>query len=225
MFESIIRLFFPDVCLACTQMLTDNEIYICTSCRHNLPVTNQEFGKNNGTYKALYGRVKIESAISLLLFEKKGITQKLLHNLKYRGYEQVGEFLGKWLGETIKETSLKKDVDIVIPVPIHKKKLRKRKYNQVDKCSQEIACALEAEYYKDVLIKARNITSQVDKSRFKRWFSNQEVFQLKNASKIENKHILLVDDIITTGATMEACISVLHQAKNVKISIATMAIA
>ena len=224
-FESIIRLFFPDVCCACMMMLSDNEKHLCTSCRHKLPVTNEPFGKNNSTYKMLYGRVKIEAAISLLRFEKKGITQKLLHNLKYRGYEQIGVFLGKWLGATLKETAKNHTIDLVVPVPVHRKKLRKRGYNQVDKCAREIAKALEIEYNDRILIKESNSSSQVNKNRFKRWLTNQEVFKRNPKTNIEGKHILLVDDIITTGATMEACILVLSQAKNVKISIATMAIA
>ena len=131
MFNNLINLFFPKVCLACTNALVDNEEYICTDCRHDLPVTNFHFDKSNEVEKVLYGRVKIENGTSLLRFQKKGIVQHLIHNLKYKGHQEVGEFLGAWLGEELKTIDAYKDIDVVIPVPLHKKKLRKRGFNQV----------------------------------------------------------------------------------------------
>ena len=114
---------------------------------------------------------------------------------------------------------------MVIPVPMHKKKLKKRGYNQVAKFGEQIAEALNAAYADDVLIKISNTTSQTNKGRLARWNNKNENFAVKNIMKVENKHVLLVDDIITTGATLEMCCSALNQAKAIKISIATMAIA
>jgi len=225
MLASVLDLFFPKVCFACQSQLTDFENYVCTSCRHNLPVTNFHFENDDYVLKTFYGRAKIEQATALLRFEKKSITQQLIHNLKYKGYQEIGVFLGKWLGEELKELDAYKSIDIVIPVPLHKKKLRKRGYNQVTKFGQEIALQLDVDYYDDVLIKITNTASQVNKSRFSRWINNEELFAIQNKEKIQGKHILLVDDVITTGATMEACISVLNKAENVKISLASMAIA
>lgn len=224
MFKTVVDLFFPKVCYACNMHLQDLEIYVCTSCRHNLPVTNYHFNANNTVEKIFFGRAKVEQATALLRFEKKGIVQQLIHNLKYRGYEEIGLFLGEWLGNELKDLTTYKGVDIVIPVPLHKKKLKKRGYNQVTKFGQEIAKALQVDYDDKSLIKITNTKSQVTKKRFARWQADHELFALENASLIENKHILLVDDIITTGATLESCIQVLNKAKNVKISIATMAI-
>ncbi|MBU2940837.1 ComF family protein [Lacinutrix sp. C3R15] len=224
MFQSIIDLFFPKVCYACYVHLQDYEQYVCTSCRHSLPVTNYHFNANNAVEKVFYGREKVEQATALLRFEKKSIVQQLIHNLKYRGYEEIGVFLGQWLGNELKEIAAYNEIDIVIPVPLHKKKLKKRGYNQVAKFGQEIAKALQADYNDASLIKITNTTSQVTKKRFARWQTNYELFALQNASLIENKHVLIVDDIITTGATLESCIQILNKAKNVKISIATMAI-
>ncbi|MFD2543185.1 ComF family protein [Lacinutrix gracilariae] len=224
MFRSIIDLFFPKVCYACYVHLQDSECYVCTSCRHNLPVTNYHLNANQAVAKVFYGRAKVEQATALLRFEKKSIVQQLIHNLKYRGYEEIGVFLGQWLGNELKELPTYQEIDIVVPVPLHKKKYKKRGYNQVAKFGQEIAKALQADYNDSSLIKITNTTSQVTKKRFARWQSNYELFTLENAASIENKHILIVDDIITTGATLESCIQVLNKAKNVKISIATMAI-
>ena len=225
MLASIINLFFPKVCFACNHLLTDNEIYVCTDCRHHLPVTNYHLNFDKSVLKIFYGRAKIENATALLRFEKKGITQQLIHNLKYKGYENVGVFLGQWLGAELKNIPHYKNIDAVIPVPLHKKKLKKRGYNQVAKFAKEIALQLDTEYIDTALIKVSNTTSQVTKNRISRWTNNQEIFTLQNKEKITNKHILLVDDLITTGATMEACILVINKAENVKISVASMAIA
>jgi len=172
-----------------------------------------------------YGRVKIENGTALLRFEKKGITQQLIHGLKYKGQEHIGVFLGDWLGGELKTLKAYEDIDVVIPVPLHKKKLKKRGYNQVTKFAQHIAEAFNVLYVDDVLLKVTNTNSQTLKNRLARWTNNDELFTLQNKESIANKHILLVDDLITTGATMEACITVLQQAENVKISVASMAIA
>ncbi|MGY0391481.1 ComF family protein [Bizionia sp. KMM 8389] len=175
--------------------------------------------------KVLYGRIPIELGTALLRYEKKGATQNLIHNLKYKGFEEIGTFLGSWLGSELQKIPAYQDIDMVIPVPLHKKKLRKRGYNQVTKFGKELANYLDAEYVDDVLIKVSNTSSQVTKNRLTRWLSNVEVFKAVNTNRIHNKHILLVDDIITTGATLEACGLELLKSKQVKISIATMAIA
>ncbi|MFD2822772.1 ComF family protein [Lacinutrix iliipiscaria] len=224
MLNTVVNLFFPKVCYSCYDALLDFENYVCTKCRHNLPITNFHYDTNNPVEKVFYGRAKVEKATALLRFEKKGIVQQLIHNLKYKGYEDIGVFLGEWLGNELKDIEGFKDVDVVIPVPLHKNKLKKRGYNQVDKFGEEIAKALSTEYNKTSLIKITNTKSQVTKKRFARWQITNELFAIENLNQIENKHILLVDDIITTGATLESCINVLNTAKNVKISIATMAI-
>ena len=225
MFTSVVNLVFPKVCYACLNILSDNEKTICVNCRHDLPVTNFHFDGNDTVKKVLYGRASIENGTALLRFEKKGLVQQLIHGLKYKGYETIGFELGNWLGGELKTLENYKDIDVVIPVPLHKKKLKKRGYNQVTKFGQQIAIALNASYVDTVLVKVTNTKSQTTKGRFSRWLNNDELFAIKNPELIENKHLLLVDDIITTGATLEACITVLNQAKNIKISIATMAIA
>lgn len=225
MFKSLTNLFFPKVCYACNALLSDNEIYVCTSCRHKLPVTNFHYNNDDTVKRVFYGRVPIELATALLRFEKKGLTQTLIHNLKYKGFEEIGLFLGNWLGSELKTIEDFSNIDMVIPVPLHKKKLRKRGYNQVTLFAEQLAKHLNAEYVDDVLIKTTHTSSQVNKNRISRWFYNTEIFTVINPKKINHKHVLLVDDIITTGATLEACSNMLLNSKNVKISIATMAIA
>ena len=225
MFNALLNLFFPKVCFACNNHLNDNENDICISCRHSLPVTNFHFNNDDTVLKTFYGRVKVENATALLRFEKKGIVQNLIHSLKYRGNENIGVLLGNWLGGELSTIEAYKNIDLVIPVPLHQKKLKKRGYNQVAKFGKQIAEALHAEYKDDILLKVTNTESQTLKTRLFRWNDNQELFTLRNAKSIENKHILLVDDLITTGATIEACITVLKQVPSVKISVGSMAIA
>lgn len=225
MLKPLVNLFFPKVCYACLNPLGDNEDTICVDCRNDLPVTNFHFNNDKSVVKVLYGRAKVEHGTALFRFEKKGPVQQLIHGLKYKGYENIGFVLGNWLGSELNEVEVYKNIDIVIPVPLHEKKLKKRGYNQVTKFGEQIAKALNKEYKENVLVKITNTKSQTTKERLLRWTNSDELFALKNMEAIDNKHILLVDDIITTGATLEACINVLSQVKNIKISIATMAIA
>lgn len=228
MIKNLLNLFFPKVCLACNDALIDYEIDICTSCRHELPITNFHFETDNEVAKIFYGRVKIEQATALLRFQKKGIVQQLIHNLKYKGQEQIGPLLGKWLGHELQSSELYKTIDMVIPVPLHKSRLKKRGYNQVAKFAQEIAKCLNAEYNPTILLKSSATRTLVFKKRQARWESSKLSFQVQNEHLLSGKHILLVDDIITTGATIEACANQLFKAnsnKNLKISVATMAIA
>ncbi|MCB4806898.1 ComF family protein [Tamlana sp. 62-3] len=225
MLKNLVNLFFPEVCYACQNLLNDNEASICTTCRHDLPITNFHFNNDDTVKKVLYGRAKIEHATALFRFQKKSLVQQLIHGLKYKGYENIGFVLGNWLGGELKQIKAYQTIDAVIPVPLHKNKLKKRGYNQVTKFAEQLALALNAECYQNVLVKITNTKSQTTKERILRWNENQQLFATKNITQIKNKHILLVDDIITTGATIEACINVLTKAENVKISVATMAIA
>jgi len=228
MFKNIINLFFPETCFACNTLLSDNEKGICTVCRHELPITNYHLETENPVAKVFYGRVKLEAATALLLFQKKGMVQHLLHNLKYKGHEEIGVILGKWLGHELKKSNQFGDIDVIIPVPLHKSKLRKRGYNQVAKFAQELANSLNAVYIDNVLVKTAITKTQVFKKRFARWDASKAIFNIQNPKLIEGKHILLVDDIITTGSTIESCYNALlnhSYNEGIKISVATMAIA
>ena len=203
----------------------DNELVICTNCRHQLPITDFHFDNSETVKKIVYGRVKLENATALLHFSKKGIVQQLLHNLKYRGHENISGFFGEWLGAELATLDAFKEIDVVIPVPLYKTKLRKRGYNQVAKFGIEIANALNADYNDTVLVKAKATKTQVFKGRLTRWNDDGALFSITELQSLKGKHILLVDDIITTGATVEACATVLLKIDNIKLSLATMAIA
>ncbi len=223
MIQDLINLFYPNICQICDTELFKNQNVICTNCVNELPITNFHLDNENSVKKVFYGRVPIENATSLLIFRKKGSVQKLIHSLKYRGHQEIGAYLGKWLGEELAATESYSNIDLVIPVPLHKKKLRARGFNQVEEFGKHISAALNIPYVDDVLLKKSFSSTQTLKTRLARWGNIEESFILINSDKIKNKHILLVDDLITTGATLEACSDVLLQAENTKISIATMA--
>lgn len=220
----VLNLFFPKVCRGCNQELISGEDLICTDCRHNLPLACFHRNNSDEMRKKFYGRVELINATSLLYFEKKGLTQKFIHGLKYKGEQNIGAVFGKWLGEELSSMETYKTVEGVIPVPLHKKKFRKRGYNQVTLFAKAIAEKLQKPYIDDVLIKVTPTPSQVFKARFARLFSSEEIFSVQSLDKITGKHLLLVDDVMTTGATLEACSNQLLKAGGVELSIATIAV-
>lgn len=220
----MLNLLFPRVCLGCRQQLMKSETVLCMACTHMLPMacfhkTGSEILKDK-----FYGRILIENATALIYFEKRGLVQQLMHSLKYRGKKEVGNFFGTWLGAELAAQDCYQEIDMVIPVPLHKQKLKKRGYNQVAGFGKEIAKALDVPYRDDVLLKISKSGSQVFKTRILR-FEAEEVFTAQNLNTISGAHVLLVDDIITTGATLERCALQLLKADNVRISIATIAVA
>ncbi len=224
MLRDIIYLFYPKYCAACDTPIYKNERVICTTCRHVLPLGNFHNVNAKKIEKVFYGCAKIENATSLLVFQKDNLVQKLIHNLKYRGREEIGEELGKWLGQELSQINEYKVIDIVVPVPLHKKRLRERGYNQVETFGIEIAKKLEAVYIDSVLKKKSYNKKQSKRDRSNRWINTVETFEVQNESLLCNKHILLVDDIVTTGATIESCADVLKSIPGIKISVATMAL-
>ncbi|WP_299221533.1 ComF family protein [uncultured Aquimarina sp.] len=224
MLSDLAYLFYPIYCAACDNPLYKNERILCTSCRHKLPLGNFHKVNAKKIEKVFYGRAKIENATSLLVFEKDSLVQNLIHNLKYRGREEIGKELGIWLGQELNQSTDYQCVDSVIPVPLHPRRLRERGFNQVEKFGREIAKKLDAEYIDIVLKKNSYNKKQSKNSRLTRWINTSETFGIQNESLLINKHILIVDDIVTTGATIEACIQVLKSIPGIKISVATMAI-
>lgn len=224
MFHELINLFYPKICQICDNPLLKNERVICLKCLHELPVTNYHLNNENPVKKVFYGRVPVENATSLMIFKKKGSVQKLIHQLKYKGQQEIGSFLGAWLGAELVKIPAYNEIDAVIPVPLHKLKLRSRGFNQVEGFGKELAEALKIPYLDQALLKKSFSTTQTLKERLARWGNIEETFILARPQDIKNKHVLLVDDLITTGATLEACANTLKEAGGVKISIATMAV-
>jgi len=221
--KDFFQLFYPKLCTTCDKNLLNEEEIICSFCRHDLPIINHKDYKNNRVIQTFYGRVNVEKATSFLYFRKVGKVRDLIHQLKYKGNENVGTFLGNWFGQELKESNEFKDIDYIIPVPLHKKRLQERGYNQLTKFGQSLSKILEIEYLPEVLTRVSSSKTQTYKQRFERFSNNETKFLLTNKSTLKNKHILLIDDVITTGATLEACCKELLKTENLKISIVTMA--
>ncbi len=225
MLRDLLHLFYPTSCAACDQVLLKNENTLCISCRHQLPRYNFQYHNAEIIKKVFSGRILIQNATALLIFEKQGLVQNIIHNLKYRGQEDIGSVLGQWLGNEIFKSTSYQEITMVIPVPLHRKRFRERGYNQVAKFGKEIAKIFEVPYEEKILIKTKYTYKQAKSGGYERWDNIVGSFGLQNPNKLKNQHILLVDDLLTTGATLEACATELMQVSGVKISIATMAIA
>lgn len=224
MFHDFINLLYPSACHICEGSLAKNEYLICTTCLHDLPVLNDHLDNEGTVKKVFYGRVKLEQATALFHFRKKAGVQKLIHDLKYRGHREIGTYLGKWLGEELSRYPEYQQIDAIVPVPLHKQKLKQRGYNQVEDFGRELALALNAEYCDDVLLKISKTQSQTLKDRISRWGKMEETLIIQHPHTLTGKHILIVDDLVTTGATIEACAHKLQEIENIKLSVATMAI-
>jgi ComF family protein len=225
MFKSIINLFFPPVCSGCHSLLISNENVICTLCRHNLPLTNHHINPENEAFKKFYGRIPVEYASALLYFHKKGIVQELIHNLKYKGQEEIGTVLGEWYAEELRNLAIIKSVDQIIPVPLHKRKLRERGYNQVTNFGLALSKNLNLDYNNSVLFRKIYSKTQSKKNLLHRSDGIDTTFDISFTEKDHNKHFLLIDDVITTGSTLEACSHALLKIPGAKISVVCMAMA
>lgn len=225
MFESIINLFFPKVCSGCSSFLLTNENVICTMCRHNIPLTNHHLNPENDAFKKFYGRIPVVHTSALFYFHKKGIAQELIHNLKYKGHEEIGAILGEWYAEDLKNLKVLECIDEIIPVPLHPRKLKERGYNQVATFGKALSSSLDFVYNDSLLIRNVYSKTQSKKNLLGRTEGIETIFDVVFTKKDHNKHFLLIDDVITTGATLEACSRALLKIPGAKISIVCMAMA
>jgi len=215
----------PRVCFGCNTHLTRGEEHLCTVCRNDLPLTEYNFNVENPVDRIFYGRIDVKKASSFLFFRENSIVQQLIHHLKYRNQPQIGDFLGNWYGQVLQEDkALANCIDFVIPVPLHRRKQRQRGYNQVALFAKKLAHYLNAELAENALIKTANTKTQTTKGRIGRWQGNKALYMLEETSKFKNKGILLVDDVITTGATIEICAKTLLQIPGIRLYISSMAV-
>jgi ComF family protein len=225
MLKDFFSLLYPQFCLACEQNLEGGEEVICTTCRFDLPKTDLHKTSNNILAKRFWGKINLTHALAYLYFSKQGKVQELVHNLKYSGHQEIGEKLGKWYGYELAEADFGKEFDLIIPVPLHKNKLKKRGYNQCDTFAQSLSLTLSVPFSSTTLKRITATQTQTDKSRFLRWKNVEEIFVVANESEISGKRVLLVDDVVTTGATLESCGHVLLSKGAKGVSIACIAMA
>ncbi len=226
LFSGLVHLFFPHICPGCGSDTLQNDELICFRCFTELPFTKFESIRNNKTERIFYGRTNVQNAMSLLYFSKDSIVQHLLHALKYNGDKELGNYLGRLMGKAIRNSSAFLNIDLLVPLPLFKEKEKKRGYNQsVILCEgMAIESGIPVAAAGSV-IRTIHTETQTKKHRRERWQNVEGIFDIRNKEEFAGKNLLLVDDVITTGATLEACSSVLLEIPNVSVSVATLAIA
>lgn len=225
MFSSLLNFFYPRSCLSCGNVLTTQEQYLCLHCLLNLPETHYHEFEKSPLSLLFLGRVSVAHTGSFLFYKKGNHVQKILHHLKYKGVKELGSFLGNLYGAQLIEDERWKTVDMIIPIPLHKKKEKKRGYNQSEWIAKGLSESMRIPYNTNLLIRTEFTETQTKKNRFNRWQNVKEVFQLTDINVLTNKHVLICDDVLTTGATLEAAIQKLATTPNIKISVVTLATA
>jgi len=221
--DDFLHLFFPHVCVGCDNDIVNTEDELCAACLNSLPETGFLSAKNNPVEKIFYGRLKIENAGSAFYFNKDSVIQNLIIQLKYRNNKNAGVFLGKLLGQRIVNGNRFNNVDVIVALPLNDKKLYKRGYNQSLAIVEGITSVWDKPVFENAVERNLFTETQTQKDRVARWKTMEGVFEVNDIALLENKHVLLVDDVVTTGATLEACGSAIVKVPGVKLSVATVA--
>lgn len=218
---SVLDLFFPNNCEICENHLVHTEAFICLPCKYSLPYIDRHEKMQNAIQKIFWGRIDIAAVYSVYNYQKGTNTQKILHAIKYKNKTKLAVYMGEIMGHQLPENNF---FDMIIPVPLHPKKLRKRGYNQSLLLSNGVAKVLGTPIRTDILERVKINKSQTTFSKYDRYDNVRAIFEAKNLKSVENKHVLLVDDVLTTGATIEACAAALLSEVNCSISVATLAV-
>lgn len=217
-------LIFPRYCAACGDALYTNEKILCMGCHAELPRTGFHHDAENEVAQIFWGRVPAEHVTSFMYFAKGSRFQQILHELKYNGQKEIGITMGRMFGGELKNTPFS-TADMLIPVPLHPSKLKARGYNQSELIAAGISEILHLPLETNLISRAFDTRSQTHKSKYERWENVKDIFRCENPEALKNKHVILVDDVITTGATLEACSSCLLQVEGIKISLVSLAFA
>jgi ComF family protein len=225
LWDDFISLLFPRLCYACGGNLLRNENLICTECYILIPRTNYHLQEDNPVARLFWGRCKIERAAAFSFYNKDSRIRKLIHNLKYKGIREVGLELGKIYGQSLSDSDFLNGIDMIIPVPLHPSKKRTRGFNQSEIISVGFSGATGLPVCGGILERTTRSDTQTRRSRYDRWVNVEGIFTVTDRSKLEGKHVLIVDDVITTGSTLESCAVELLKSEGVKVSVAALAVA
>ena len=219
--DSFIQILFPHVCCGCGSDILSRETVLCMRCMTALPETGFELHEDNPVEKKFWGRISLERATAQYYFTRESLMQRLMHQFKYKGNKELGLQLGALMGASIKKSG-RFHVDALIPLPLFSVKEKKRGYNQAAILCEGMAESLQVPVLKDVVIRSHHTETQTKKGRIERWQNMDSKFMLLQPEALSNKNLLLVDDVITTGATLEACGAELLKSENVTLSIAAL---
>lgn len=221
-FAEISNLLFPRVCPGCNRPLVKKERELCIHCLSGLP--QRLHLKTDELHQRFYGRVKLDEAHAFLFFKRSGLTQKILHEIKYRGNQELAVEMGRLFGEQCTKQGMYKLVEIIVPVPLHKSKLRLRGFNQSELIARGMAEKLGVRVVPDSVTRLIKTSTQTKKSRMERWKNVERIFEA-DYSVLKGKNVLVIDDVITTGATLESCVQSVLEAGALKVSIGCLAMA
>jgi len=219
LFHSFLSLFFPDLCVVCRSRLAEGEEHICTDCLLLLPKTNLHLHPDNRLEEFFAGRIPFQRIAAYAYFIKGGSIQHIIHELKYNNNPQIGNFIGKLCGEHLKSSDFISGIDLLVPIPLHPKREKQRGYNQSLEICKGISEILSIPVDHTTLVRKVNNKSQTKNSRFDRWKNVEDIFTLNNTDTFRNKHILLVDDVITTGSTIESAAKEILKSDGAKLSV------
>ncbi|MCX6259984.1 MAG: ComF family protein [Bacteroidia bacterium] len=223
LWDDFISLLFPRLCYGCGNHLMRNETLICTECFVMIPRTNYHMKPDNPVEQLFWGRCMIEKAATFSFYTRDSRIRRLIHQLKYKGVNEIGSELGRIYASALKSSGFLDDIDMIIPVPLHPSKKRQRGFNQSDLISQGISEVSGIPVDTKLLVRKTVTKTQTRKSRYDRWKNVQDIFRVTDEDKLKGLHILLVDDVITTGSTLEACANEILKTENTKVSVAALA--
>lgn len=222
-FNDLLHLFFPHICAGCGTDVLDQQQMLCLHCLNNLPSTKFFDQPNNPVEQVFYGRIPVENAAAGYFFTKESLLQNLVIQLKYRGNKEIGFYLGRLIGNFLINSSRFSNVDVLVPLPLNPRREKKRGYNQATALCNGISAAWNKPVIDKNVIRKVYTETQTHKSRISRWENMDGIFAVNNAAEFENKHILLIDDVVTTGSTLEACGSEILKINGTNLSIVTLA--
>ena len=224
-FGPLFHLFFPRCCAVCGASLIEGEDTICTRCNIDMPRTNYHKMKDNPVERMFLGKFPLERATSFFFYRKGSDFRQVLHQLKYGGQKEIGAIMGRYMASELQASDFFHGVDVIIPIPLHKKKQQIRGYNQSEWISRGIMAVTGIPVDTEAIIRRKNTETQTQKSALERWENVDGIFELHRSEHLAGKHILIVDDVLTTGATTVACASRLAEIEGVRISVLTLAMA
>ena len=222
---SLLRLFFPRCCVVCGEPLPENGEVLCLKCNMNLPRTNYHLMEDNPVEKMFWGKIPLGRATAYFFYRKGGEYRHILHELKYNGRQDVGEAMGRFMAEELKEADFFREMEVIVPVPLHPRKQRSRGYNQSERIARGIAAVTGLPVDTGAVVRLKDTETQTRKAAYERWENVAGIFRLTDPKRFIGRHVLLVDDVLTTGATTTACADAFAEVEDVRISVLTLAVA